>query len=73
MSATNNAICSGYPLPEPFIFNTVAAQKAANTVYANISTTGVMQFKDDFSRMQYLLGKKARDPLACNAASNCRQ
>jgi hypothetical protein len=63
--------CGHYPPAQKFIFNTVAYQKSANAVYANMSTIGLKQFKDDRSRMQYLLGKSAVDPNACNAASNC--
>ena len=57
---------------ETFIFDTVATQNAANAVYFNVSTVGVTRFKDDYSRMQYLLGKNAIDPGVCNAANNCK-
>jgi len=60
-----------YPPAEKFIFNTVAYQKSANAVYTNFSTIGVRQFKDDYTRMQYLTGRRAVDPLACNAGTNC--
>lgn len=63
--------CGCYPPAEKFVFDTVAYQNSANTIYANFSTIGVKQFKDDYTRMQYLLGKRAKDPRACNAASNC--
>ena len=62
-----------YPPLQPFIFNTNAVQNASNAVYYNMSTIGLKKFKDDYSRMQYLLGKNAIDPSACNAANNCKR
>ena len=67
------SIRGSYPAIQPFVFNTVGSQTAANAVYFNVSTTGATTFKDDYSRMQYLLGKNAVDPNACNAANNCKR
>jgi hypothetical protein len=56
---------------KPFIFDTVAKQNAANTLTYNVASTGRQQFKDDYSRMQYLLGLNAINAGVCNAANNC--
>jgi hypothetical protein len=45
----------------PIIFDNVATQAAANTVYQNWQITvgsGPKQFKDNNERMQYLLGRQ---------------
>jgi len=73
MSENITRSCGSYPPPEPFIFNTVGVQNAANVVYTNVSTSGVKQFKDDRSRMQFLLGQRAKNTTCCNAGTNCTQ
>jgi len=54
------------PCPKPstiFVFESPAVQTAANNVYTYVSTQNgtpgskKRQFKSDFERMQYLLGK----------------
>jgi hypothetical protein len=56
-----------------FVFDTVQVQKAANTVYefkaaydalpANAGKGLKYQFKTDFERMQYIIGRQGR---SCN-------
>ena len=72
MSGNITATCGAYPPAEPFIFNTVGAQNAANVVYTHVSTSGVKQFKDDYSRMQFLQGQRAKNTTCCNAGTNCK-
>ena len=61
-------IYTGCPCPKPstiFVFETQAVQTAANNVYVYVSTQNAatgpsgkkIQFKSDFERMQYLLGR----------------
>ena len=69
--------------PKEFIFNTVAVQKDANSVYLAMSTMNgnqaannlpvVKQFKSDRDRMKYLQGGFARNPNCCNAGARCTQ
>jgi hypothetical protein len=46
---------------KPIVFNTVADQANANTIYQSLILavgTGPKQFKSDYERMQYLLGRQ---------------
>lgn len=51
-----------------FVFDTVQVQKAANTVYEQVSAFNnstpangkKYQFKTDFERMQFLIGRQGR-------------
>ena len=67
--------CGCYPTIQPFVFNTVGIQNAANSIYAGVSTgagtSGVKRFKSDYERMQYLVGKRAIDKSCCTLATNC--
>lgn len=70
MSGQTNSPCSGYPGIPTFIVDNTTFQNAANTVYlaklaydtnpANIARNKVQQFKSDYERMQYLLGRYGR-------------
>ena len=67
--------CGSYPAIQPFVFNTVGFQNGANTTYVGFSTTaglnGSPQFKSDYDRMKYLLGKRAVDLACCTKGTNC--
>jgi hypothetical protein len=67
----NTRTCS-QPVTQPIIFETIAYQNAANTVYEATNATvtasvngtrtqniGAPIFKSNYERMQYLLGKQA--------------
>jgi hypothetical protein len=70
MPGETNCPCKSYPATPTFIVDTTTFQNAANTVYlaklaydrnpANIARNKVMQFKSDYERMQYLLGRYGR-------------
>ena len=66
MPGETNCACLT-PATNTFIFNSSQAQLAANSVYqykTKFDTSGkTYQFKSDWERMQYLLGKKA---VVCN-------
>ena len=66
----NTRTCS-QPVNQPIIFETVAYQNAANTIYEATASTitasvngtrtqniGAPIFKSDYERMQFLLGKQ---------------
>ena len=50
------------PYVQPIVFNTIAYQNSANTVYQSttfsIAAGQPKQFKSDYERMQYLLGRQ---------------
>jgi hypothetical protein len=70
--------CQGSCPTQPFIFESVQWQNAANTVYEhvkavntknNATVTGkTYKFKSDYERMQALLGRFGRDPV-CSSSS----
>jgi hypothetical protein len=59
---------------KPIVFNTVADQANANTVYQNWlitqGATGPRQFKSDYERMQYLLGRQ--NQASCGVPARTR-
>jgi hypothetical protein len=72
-----NCPCTGgICAPQPFIFDNVQYQTAANTVYEhqvaydirkNARVTGkTYKFKTDYERMQALIGGYARNPTCGN-------
>lgn len=56
------------PVSTIFVFDTVQVQRAANTVYEQVTTFNnstpangkKYQFKTDFERMQFLIGRQGR-------------
>jgi hypothetical protein len=70
--------CPGPPAPQPFIFNNLQYQRAANNVYShqaaynlrkNAVVTGkTYKFKSDQERMQSLIGGFAVNPR-CSSSS----
>jgi len=70
MPGETNCPCTSYPDTPTFIVGTTTFQNAANTVYlakvaydtnpANVARNRVKQFKSDYERMQYLLGRYGR-------------
>ena len=66
MSAENNCDCK-VAVSTLFVFSTPEVQKAANNVYEfkqRFDATGkTYQFKSDYERMQYIIGRLGR---SCN-------
>jgi len=70
MPGESNCPCNSYPSTPTFIVDSPTFQNAANTVYlakvaydrnaANVASNRVKQFKSDYERMQYLLGRYGR-------------